>query len=425
LAGITAIGFALPAGAEENPALLETLEIMKERGLIDDAKHAELVAKNAAWEASNPGLLSRLEWEGDFRARLENFWYDEDGFGLENQDRTRARYRFRLGAKAKVNDVVTVGFRLASGSDDQRSTNKTFGSGVDFDTDDIRLDKAFAEFSVPGRYLPETMKVKSVVGKQSNPFRWKNGKDFMVWDSDITPEGVGVQISGNPGENLSLFTNAGYFIVDENSSSKDPHVFGIQGGASLFATEDIELGGRASFYDWRSLDECAPGDGCFLDRANQWGSLIADPDDYSVLEIAAYGRFTHIENWPVLVYGHFAQNLDADSAVVGISDDEDIGWGVGVEVGDKKKYVKLGGGYYHVEANFSPPQFTDSDLFDGYTNREGFVVYASRQLFANTDLNVTLFSGEEIEDDPAYNSLITDPDGAERFRLQTDVVVKF
>ncbi|MEN8162408.1 MAG: putative porin, partial [Myxococcota bacterium] len=189
---------------------------------------------------------------------------------------------------------------------------------------------------------------------------------------------------------------------------------------------DVELGGRATYYDWSSVDSA------FLTRTNATGSLIADSSDYSVIELAAYSRFTHIENWPVLLYGHYAQNLDADSPAP--SDDEDVGWGVGIEVGDKKKYVKLGGGYYHVEANFSPGQFTDSDLFDGFTNREGFLVYASRQLFANTDLNVTLFSGEEIEDDPAFDlnaNPVLDPDdddpfsSAERYRLQTDIVIKF
>jgi hypothetical protein len=88
----------------------------------------------------------------------------------------------------------------------------------------------------------------------------------------------------------------------------------------------------------------------------------------------------------------------------------------------------IGGGYYHVEANFSPAQFTDSDLFDGYTNREGFLVYLARELFPNTELNVTFFSGEEIEDDLAFDiGALTGStvESAERFRLQTDLVVKF
>ena len=421
LAGLAVVAFAVSAAAEENPALLETLEIMRDRGLIDEAKHAELVAKNQAWEASHPSLLSRLEWSGDFRGRLENFWYDRDDFGTDTSDRTRGRYRLRIGAKAKVNEVVTAGFRIASGDGDHRSTNQSFGSGDDFDNDGLYIDKAYAELKVPGRYLPEGMSAKSIVGKQSNPFRWKNGKDFMIWDGDITPEGVGIKIAGSPGENLSLFGNAGYFIVDEESSSKDPHVFGIQGGFSLLAVEDVEVGGRASFYDWRSVDDP------FLTRTNESGSLITGQGDYQVIELAAYSRFTHHENWPVLLYGHFAQNLEADSP--GGTSDEDIGWGVGVEIGDKKKYVMVGGGYYYFEANFSPSQFTDSDLFDGFTNREGFLVYASRQLFSNTDLNLTLFSGDAIEDGPAFDLNAIFPDdsfpSAERYRLMTDLVVKF
>jgi hypothetical protein len=271
---------------------------------------------------------------------------------------------------------------------------------------------------MPTRFLPEGTALSTTVGKMENPFRWKNGKDFMIWDGDITPEGVGLQISGAPTEAFSLFGNAGYFIVDENSSGSDPHLLGLQGGFGLSPTDCFELGFRTSYYDWRSVDDP------FLSRSTDSGSLIADTRDYRVVELASYGRITKFEHWPILVYGHLAKNLAASS----IEGDEDIGWGVGVEVGDKKRFVMIGGGYYHVEANFSPAQFTDSDLFDGYTNREGFLVYLARELFPNTELNVTFFSGEEIEDDLAFDiGALTGStvESAERFRLQTDLVVKF
>jgi hypothetical protein len=396
---------------------VEALQIMRDRGLIDDAKHAELVAKNQAWEGSHPSLLSRLEWSGDFRGRFENFFYDEDDFGIDTEDRNRARYRLRIGARAEVNDVVTAGFRLASGENDHRSTNQTLGREDDFGPDEIFIDQAYIELGVPQRFLAEGTAVKGVLGKQANPFLWKYGKDFMIWDQDITPEGAAFQVAGAPTEMLSLFGNAGYFIVDENGGDKDPHVVGVQGGFGLAPLESLELGFRASWYDWRSVNDP------FLTRVSETGSLITDTGDYSVVELASYARLTELEGWPILVYGHFAQNLDADS----IAGDEDVGWGAGIEVGDKKKFVMLGGGYYHLEANFSPPQFTDSDLFDGFTNREGFLVYVARQIFANTELNLTLFSGEEIEDGPEFDLSVVDPDvsSAERYRLQTDLVVKF
>ena len=62
-------------------------------------------------------------------------------------------------------------------------------------------------------------------------------------------------------------------------------------------------------------------------------------------------------------------------------------------------------------------------LFDGFTNRKGWTFYAVRELFANTELNLTLYRSAEIEDDrPTYaDSLVN----ADRFRLQTDLVVRF
>ena len=48
---------------------------------------------------------------------------------------------------------------------------------------------------------------------------------------------------------------------------------------------------------------------------------------------------------------------------------------VGVELGDKKKYAQVGAGYAHLEANAFPSMFVESDLYDGQTNREGWLVY--------------------------------------------------
>lgn len=420
------LGWVAPALADENPAVVETLAILRERGMIDEAKHAELVAKNQAWETSHPSLLSRLEWSADFRGRLENFWYDQDDFGVDTDDRTRGRYRLRIGARAKVNEVVTAGFMLGSGDlngsgGENRSTNRSFGTGPDFDMDTIFIDQAYVELAVPTRFLPEGMTLKNITGKQANPFLWKNGKDILIWDNDITPEGVAFQMTGLPAEQLSLFANGGYFISDENSSSRDPHVMGLQGGLGFLPVEDIDTGLRVSFYRWGS------GTSDFQDSANSFGA-VSDfdgtdpiPNDYSVAEVGAYARFKYIEDWPVLLYGQFAQNVDAES--IAGAGDQDTGWGTGVEVGDKKKLVMLGAGYYRAEANFSPAQFTDSDLFDGFTNREGWLVYLARELFPNTEVNVTFFKDDAIEDGAIF--AVPDAPSADRMRLQTDFVVKF
>ena len=66
---------------------------------------------------------------------------------------------------------------------------------------------------------------------------------------------------------------------------------------------------------------------------------------------------------------------------------------------------------------------TRRDLFDGRTNREGWLIYGSREIFPNTDLNLTTFLSQAMNDSlPTYqNSALN----AKRLRLQADLLVKF
>jgi hypothetical protein len=75
------------------------------------------------------------------------------------------------------------------------------------------------------------------------------------------------------------------------------------------------------------------------------------------------------------------------------------------------------------QANFAPAQFVDSDLFDGYTNRRGWLVWLGRQLWPNTELALTCFKGDSIDDGATFAS--PDASSADRMRLQTDFIVKF
>ena len=414
------LGWVAPALAEENPAVVETLAILRERGMIDEAKHAELVAKNQAWETSHPSLLSRLEWSADFRSRLESFWYEEDPFGVDSSDNTRGRYRLRIGARAKVNEVVTAGFRFGSGdANGFRSENRSLGKSENFDYDPIFIDQAYVELAVPKRFLPEGMTLKSISGKQANPFLWKNGKDILIWDNDITPEGVGLQLTALPAEQLNVFANAGYFISNQNDASSDAHVLGLQSGIGFAPAADVDTGMRVSWYSWGSQRGESTGVN-FEDDEESSGNLV--PNDFSVVEGAAYVRLKQIEGWPILINAGFAQNVSAEN--VAGAGDQNIGWNAGLEVGDKKRIALFGLGYYWAEANFTPAQFTDSDLFDGFTNRKGWMFFAQRQLFENTDVQVTLFNDDPIEDGAVFDIGGSTP-SSERLRLQTDLVVTF
>ena len=66
--------------AEDENVVGEVLEILKQRGLVDEQEYERLSLKNAAYEEhrESEGFMSRIEWSGDMRMRLENFWYDRD-----------------------------------------------------------------------------------------------------------------------------------------------------------------------------------------------------------------------------------------------------------------------------------------------------------------------------------------------------------
>lgn len=428
VAGMVALGAVQAARADEpQPVIEDVLEILKQRGIVDEGQYTELVAKHQRWESENGPLLGRIQFSGDLRLRYENFWYDEDEFGVDRSNRNRMRYRLRLLGKVAVNDYVDAVFRVGSGESDHRSNNRTLGRDNDFGPDEFFIDQVYITLKAPADWLLGARLAVSG-GKVANPFlsTFKSGKFDLLWDGDINPEGVSAQLGYGLGEDLKLFANAGYFIVRENSSSTDPHVLGLQGGAVWAAAETVEVGARLAYYAWRSLD------GDFFARAGASGSLLDGLTDgaptkaagrYGTGDLSAYVRLTGIEGWPVLIYGQIAKNFDAESSVLGVGASEnDLGWGLGLEVGDKKKLAAFGIAYFYFGANFWPAQYLDSDYTDGFGNRKGWAFYVAREILPNTELSMQLFVSDEIRES---RSFVTSVSGAERLRLQTDLIVKF
>jgi hypothetical protein len=435
---LTICGGVIPAAAEDGAVVEDILQVLREREIIDDEEYQRMASKNAKYEAERNSWVPEIDWSGDFRFRHESWWYEGDETGFDRDNRYRIRYRFRLKGEISINDYADVIFRLVSGGDDNRSNNQTLGSSVDFDTDDIRLNLVYARLTAPESWFPLPGGTAVVeMGKVSIPFIWKRsgmkkGKDFMLWDADIAPEGVSLLLSAKPAERTRIFATFGYYVIDENSQARDPHFWGIQGGAHQDLSEDLVFGARASWYEFRSIDAAFNARGAFGTAAggvtSGGGNILDGLNDnidgrpFSVAEAGAYFTYSGLESWPITVYGTYARNLDAKTSRLTGAGAEDTAWGAGVEVGDSKRYAKLGVGYWHIEANSFPSMFIDSDFLDGRTNREGYAFYGSRQILANTELKVTLFVSDEIQDDAPF---LTSVRNAERMRLQSDIVFKF
>ena len=396
------------------------IEVLRERGVIESEDAQAILERNAAYEKKR-SWLSRLSFSGDLRGRYEKFW------NQDRRNRERLRYRLRFGARAEVNDHLDVAFRLASGQL-SNSRNQTLGSGLDFDPDGIYIDEAFLAIRPFGRDavpIPTAKSLRVLFGKMPNPFNSKKlGKDLILWDGDHTPEGVAASLALAPCDCLDLNLDVAYFVIDENSGGADEDMVAVQLEKRLALAEHVVATGALSYYH---LDDLGSD---FFDRVQTrtnnssfYGNTVGlskDMEQIDLIDYRATLAFDGIESVPILAYGRFVRNLSATRPGAGFAK-QDTAWSAGLELGDKKRNVRVGAGYFHVEADAVPSSLTDSDLFDGHTNAKGWAIYAKRQVWAQTDFGVTVFVGDAIDRALAGGNLSR----FDRVRMQGDIQVKF
>jgi hypothetical protein len=378
-------------------------------------------------------------WSGDFRLRDEQFWYGR-AFGGNPDDDNRMRYRARFGFTKQVNSWALVGMRLASNTgsaSDYRSTNVSFGQQANWQPFAVYVDRAYAQFALPD---PGGIGLSSSVtaGRMANPFVWREGFDKLIWDEDIAPTGISLTSSMTPAEGTRLFATVAYFVELTQSQETETKVWGFQLGGSTAVAEKLTVGARASLYDWGNVSSdpnFALATPVTNPSSQRFGNLpTAFEDDVRIGETSAFLRFAGIDEWPVLAWGTLAYNFTAEAGTVsGVRVGPDAAaWGLGVEIGDPKSWFLLGVEYSYVPANAVLALYTDSDMFDGFTNREGWGVYIARELAASTELRLTLWDGEPIKTTGSTPNGPYDPAGmgtafqqANRRRMQADLNFKF
>lgn len=395
---------------------LEARQRLKERAMSEKIEQVEAKAEKA--EAKEPcgGLPDSLKWlekikiSGDFRYRHEHIDSQRvvDNRSEWRTGRDRERIRARLMINAIVNDEWDVAFRMATGQydvvgdtvlADAVSTNQTltdFGSRKDF-----WLDLAYFD------YHPLAIEGLNVIGgKMPTPF-YKVGKNQLMWDSDLTPEGGALQYVRALSESDTLAVNGGGFWLNEESSDVDTLLWGIQTYIKHpFSKPNYILAG-AGWYDYGNVqgleDEYGIGLGNTIDPVtDEW------VNDYDIIEfLAEYG--TEVGQLPLVAYGTWVKNTAAAGA--------DTGWLVGAMIGKARNpgSWQFGYNYRDVERDAVLSVWNDSDFNGGLTGGKGHTLSAAYQAFKNVQLALTYFHGE-VE--------LTSPDLDYR-RLHAEVVVKF
>lgn len=369
---MAAVASATTVFAAEETAQADTADIIKRLEALEGAN------KKSSWS-------EKVKIKGDLRYRFEVQKKDDD------TSKNRQRIRARLGAYAEVNDFTTAGIRIRTGKD-ANSGNQTIGS--DFDGKGVYLDLAYITLT------PEDAKYgAATLGKMKYP--WKATTD-MIWDSDVNPEGLAYSYSTKV-EETGLFGSAGYFKVDDTSSTHDLNLAALQAGIAQPLGEKSKATIGGSYFDYDNVTHFTDPD---TDPAANY--MVG----YRIAEGFAEVGFKDVMPVPFKVYGNYVNNTARGS--------NNEGFCTGIKFGDAKKgkwEAKIG--YRDLDLYAAPAYYADSDYADGGTDIKGVRVKAKYNICKNLQAGLTFIAGEQKNTNKADSSN-TDVD-----TLHLDLIAKF
>ncbi len=322
--------------------------------LIDETKKevAQEIAKGKS--SSLPKWVQNIKVKQDLRIRHQYERRTNDTEG-----RNRGRIRYRLGIETKVVDGVKAAIGLATGGDDPRSTNQTLQSF--FDSPDIRLDYAYAE------YAPNS-NMKIAAGKHKRKAYLWSPTD-MLWDTDIRPEGAAAHFQTILLDNMDGWINAGVWVLDTNDQTDrpDPFMNFVQAGIS-FNEGNIDAKLASVYYGFNGVKGLSQYTRSSKTNTTTGGVLKYDYDSVGVsTEFGVkyfFGGLPLNIDERIALLGDFIYNMDAP--------DEAIGWSVGVKFGNKKAKKQGQWQAKYIYANLGKDAFLDtfpdSDRYGGATD---------------------------------------------------------
>ena len=333
----------------------------------------------------------RIKLGGDFRDRY-------DGIQDETKDynRHRNRIRARLSITADISEEFTFISRLATGINDPASTNRTLTDA--FTTKEFWLDLAYFD------YQPLRAEDLHIYGGKMKNSYYKPAKNQLVWDNDVTPEGLAVNFDRNASHKVSYFLAGSWYSVMEGKDDPDIYMLGVQGGLKIRTTEKTHILFGASYYGYENLK----GSAAWFDGAFFGNSSVDDDgtdvyaNDYRIAE--GYGEFgfrTGSVSWTA--YGSYVNNTAVDNL--------NTGWiaGLGLKSGKGRGAWKFSGFYKWVEADAVVGLFADSDFGGGTTDVKGFAVMGGYSFADKVELASSLFINQKgIENGTDFTRLFID-----------------
>lgn len=346
----------------------------------------------SAVQVSAQEWYEKIKLSGDFRNRFEYISDDsvKDGSG-DVIKRYRDRIRLRVGATADVAKDLKVTFRLATGeSSDPISTNQSMTTG--FSKKGVNLDLAFAEYKASES--SSLFGLNAVIGKMNNPL-YKPGGSDMIWDNDISPEGVFVSYTRDLGEKFKIKGLLGGFWIEERSKTADSGMLAVDLIGTFKATEKLSFDLGLSYYNYGNAQDNQPfydatkGFGNSTNAAVAPATAISYVEDFDLMKIGFEAGY-NFDFAPVKFFVDFVNNTGADG-------DLDTGFLVGFSVGkiSGPKTWMFSYIYRNLEADASIGAFADSDISGGGTDIKGSRISAEYAIYKNWTVATTVFIGNK------------------------------
>jgi hypothetical protein len=349
------------------------------------------------WIKNPPDWIKNTKFSGDFRLRYDRLDREPASSTTPDVARDRARFRLRLGAETQIIDDVKVGFGLATSENgNPRSNNQTFNS--EFSKKSVSIDYAYVAYT-PINWL-------SISGGKlkTNPISRANSLGFpasgLIWDPDITPEGVAVVLN-YPGllksdaVSLDAFMNNAFFILDEFSTGREPYMYVFQPGFNLKVLKDVNFKSAFAYYLFSNIKNkalLANGPSPGHTNSAVGGNYQFDYNAYTVSgELGYMTPYKNILPY-VGLFGEYIYNPDPNSENKGYTGGIRVGYPSLAKLGD----WQLAYAYRRLERDAWLDIFPDDDFYQGQTNARGHYLTGYFGITKNISTGVSYYHTENI-----------------------------
>ena len=317
-----------------------------------------------------------FSWKGDFRYRTESI-KNEQTPPTEDTTRLRQRMRLRFGATATVNESTDVTLRLATGSTATSNTNSTNQDFTDYNSKKgINVDLAYAQHKVSDS-------LTMWLGKSPLAFYTAGGND-LVFDTDVTPEGISAKYKNSNDEFDFLFNTSATWLNERfnttDASDADIGLLAAQIGGT-FKSEDFFTGLTLSNYSYSNIKGSA--------ATVAGGNSTVGANYEKEFEILAAGLElgTNSLGAPLIIYGEASQNTKAD--------DYKSAWNAGLKYGKLKDLDSwaISSDYREVQKDAVIGVLTDSDSSDGGADIRSHRTTFGYQWLENATISASFYQG--------------------------------